>query len=97
MEKISVTELRAKIYKVTSEARRTGEAIIITDHGEPAWKLVPIKKNAAKAKAATNQETIWERFERLGPRKIMIADDIEHFSAWDETAWEKKWEKRPEK
>ena len=95
MEKISVTELRAKIYKVTDHVRRTGKPQIITDRGEPAWKLVPIKtKKKPAGKSAKKEETIWEKMERLGPRSLFIADDIENFSVWDEAAWEKKWDER---
>lgn len=92
-DKMTVTELRSKIYQVTKEVHRTGKACVITDHGEEVCKLVPIKKKKTKA-AAEKKETIWEKFERLGPRNIMIADDIENFSVWDEAAWERKWDKR---
>ncbi len=100
MEKITVTELRSRIYKVTQEVQRTGESIVVTEHGEPVWKIVPMKKKA-KSKAlqaktsqvkGKKQETIWEKWERLGPRNILPEGEIERFR-WDEAAWEKKWDK----
>ncbi len=98
MEKITVTELRSRIYKVTQEVQRTGESIIVTEHGEPVWKIVPVKKRASSKALQANavkvkskkQETIWEKWERLGPRDIGV--DFERFR-WDEKAWEKKWDK----
>lgn len=107
MEKITVTELRSKIYRVTQEVRRTGEGLIVTEHGEPVWKIVPVKKKAKskalQAKAlkgkSKKQETIWEKFERLGPRNLFGDKpfDPEKHKVWDqeelEAIWEKKWNK----
>lgn len=103
--KITVTELRSKIYQVTKEVQRTGEGLIVTEHGEPVWKIVPLKKKA-KSKAlqaktskvkSKKQETIWEKWERLGPRNLFGDEpfDPEKYKVWDqeelEAVWKKKW------
>ncbi len=104
-DKITVTELRSKIYQVTKEVRRTGKPRVITDHGEEVCKLVPIKKKTAALKAhgskvkSKRQETIWEKWERLGPRNLFGDEpfDPEKHKVWDqeelEAIWEKKWDK----
>jgi antitoxin (DNA-binding transcriptional repressor) of toxin-antitoxin stability system len=43
---ISKSKLKAKMLEVFRHLEASGEEIIVTDHGEPVLKIVPIKQKA---------------------------------------------------
>ncbi len=48
--KINATEFKAKCLKLVDEVARTREPIIVTKHGKPVAKVVPIEPEAEPAR-----------------------------------------------
>jgi antitoxin (DNA-binding transcriptional repressor) of toxin-antitoxin stability system len=44
---ISKSKLKAKMLAIFRQLEASGEELIVTDHGKPVLKIVPIKKKAA--------------------------------------------------
>lgn len=85
MEKITVTELRNKIYQVMDQIIKTGIPQTVERHGH----VLKIALEAPKK----------SKLDNLKPHHgiIALSKDLENYSVWEdklEKAWEKKWDKR---
>lgn len=46
MKKMAASKFKAQCLAVMDQVHRTGEQVVITKHGKPLAKLVPLKRNA---------------------------------------------------
>ena len=51
MTTVSVRELKAKASKILKDVESSGEEVIITRHGKPCAKLVPVKSPTPKKRS----------------------------------------------
>ena len=49
VDTISKSQLKAKVYEVFRNIEASGDELIVTDHGKPVLKIVPIKEKATVA------------------------------------------------
>ena len=64
-ESISKSKLKAKMLAIFRELEASGSELIVTDHGKPALKIMPIKQ----------QNTVAELFAGL-QGTVIYAEDI---------------------
>ena len=48
-DKISKSKLKAKMLEIFRQLESSGNELIVTDHGKPVLKIIPIKQKAAVA------------------------------------------------
>ena len=46
-DKISKSKLKAKMLEIFRQLESSGNELIVTDHGKPVLKIIPIKQKAA--------------------------------------------------
>jgi antitoxin (DNA-binding transcriptional repressor) of toxin-antitoxin stability system len=66
-ESISKSKLKAKMLAIFRELESSGSELIVTDHGKPVLKIVPLKQ----------ENTVAELFASLQGR-VAYAEDINH-------------------
>lgn len=88
MEQMSVTQLRANLYKVVDEVLATG----IPQRVMRGNESILLKPEKQKTKSSSKKR--WD-FDSLPQRDILASNaDDDNFSPWDEKAWLKKWDDR---
>ena len=73
---ISKSKLKAKMLEIFRELEATGDELIVTDHGRPVLKIVPIQpKNSVKELFAEYQAQV-EYLEDIDTPTIDEWDDV---------------------
>ncbi|MDX2094594.1 MAG: hypothetical protein SFW64_01440 [Alphaproteobacteria bacterium] len=86
-DKITVTELRSKIYQVFDHVIATGEPCEVVRDGQSV--IISAKRKKAPSKGAAKKEHWFEKLERMGPRKpsVILCDEetliYGKLDAWD--------------
>lgn len=73
---ISKSKLKARMLEIFREVESSGQELIVTDHGEPVLKIVPIRKKG----------TVDEIFGHLRGKPVIYHEDIDTptIDEWDE-------------
>jgi antitoxin (DNA-binding transcriptional repressor) of toxin-antitoxin stability system len=93
MDKITVTELRSKIYRVIDHVLDTGEPCEVIRDGRTVV-IAPKIGAPQKTKPAKPNAGLFDKLSKSPKRKLWLGteEELMTFSAWDEKAWDKQWD-----
>ncbi len=82
MREVGILEAKTGLSGLVADVQRTGEEIVLTKHGRPAAKIVPI----SPASAAVERDPV-EWCQRV--EKLLAARDAEPYvPGFDDLSWE---------
>ncbi len=73
---ISKSKLKARMLEIFRQIEESGDELIVTDHGRPVLKIIPIKKRATVEEVFGDLQGKVQYFEDINTPTLSEWDDV---------------------